>query len=202
MSELVQTFIFFWAVIDPIGSIPIFLAVTRGCEAAVYRRIALKAVAIAAGILLFFIVAGQFLLDAMQVPLVAFQISGGIIMFAFAFTMIFGESKPDEELKLIKNHSETAVFPLAVPAIAGPGAMMAVVLMTDNHRFDVMHQLSTTGILLSVLVLQLILFFAARPIGKILGTAGASVISRVMGIILASVAMTSILAGIRTYFQL
>ncbi len=202
MSDYIQTFVFLWAVVDPVGSVPVFLAVTRSHQPHELKLIAFQAVGIAACILVFFIVAGEFLLDAMSVPLAAFQVAGGIIMFAFAFNMIFGESKPEEELRIVKSGKETAIFPLAVPSIAGPGAMMAVVLLTDKHRFDLVHQLSTTGILLAVLLLQLLLFLAARPIGKMLGEAGASVISRVMGIILASVATNSILLGIKMFFEL
>lgn len=202
MGEYIQTFVFLWAVVDPIGSVPVFLAVTKRHQAHELTLIACQAVAIAAAILVFFIIAGQFLLDAMQVPLPAFQVAGGIIMFAFAFSMIFGESKPEEELRIVKSGKETAIFPLAVPSIAGPGTMMAVVLLTDKHRFDLVHQLSTTGILLCILAIQLLLFLAAQPIGKILGEAGASVISRVMGIILASVAMNSILLGIKVFFEI
>ncbi|MCW8884478.1 MAG: hypothetical protein OQK12_04365 [Motiliproteus sp.] len=99
-------------------------------------------------LLVFFITAGQFLLEAMNVSLAAFQISGGIVLFAFAFTMVFGESRPEEEIKIVANGRNTAIFPLAVPAIAGPGAMMAMVLLTDKHRFDVTHQLTTTSVFL------------------------------------------------------
>ena len=202
MSEQIQTLVFLWAVIDPIGSIPVFLAVTRSHQPHELTQIAVRAVLIATGVLLFFIIAGQFLLDAMQVPLAAFQISGGIIMFVFALSMIFGESKPEEELRILKTSGETAIFPLAVPSIAGPGAMMAVVLLTDKNRFDLIEQLSTTGILLLIMLIQLLLLLGAKPIGKFIGEAGASVVSRVMGIILASVAMNSILLGVKSYFQI
>ncbi len=202
MSEYIQTFVFLWAVVDPIGTIPVFLAVTRRHQPHELKQIAIRAVIIAAAVLIFFVIAGQFLLDAMQVPLPAFQIAGGVIMFVFAFSMIFGESKPEEELRILKTGGETAIFPLAVPAIAGPGTMMAVVLLTDKNRFDIYEQLTTTGILLGVLVIQLLLLLAAQPISKIIGESGASVVSRVMGIILAAVAMNSILLGIKTYFNL
>lgn len=123
-------------------------------------------------------------------------------MFAFAFSMIFGESKPEEELRVFKTTSETAIFPLAVPAIAGPGAMMAVVLMTDKHRFEILEQVTTSGILLLVLIVQLLLFLGAAPINRVIGTSGASVVSRVMGIILAAVAVNSVLLGIQQFFNL
>lgn len=200
LAEFVQVFVLLWAVIDPIGTVPVFLAVTRRHQPEELRAIAIQAVSIAGGILLFFIVAGQFLLESMSIPLAAFQVSGGLVLFAFAFNMVFGESKPEEELRIVKKGSDTAIFPLAVPAIAGPGAMMAVVLLTDKHRYEITNQLMTTGVLGLILIIQLILLLAAPWIGRFIGESGASVISRVMGLILAAVAMNSVLAGIKDFF--
>jgi len=76
--------------------------------------------------------AGEVILTAISIPLPAFQITGGIVLFLFALTMIFGESKPEEEVKLVRSARDTAVFPLAVPSIAGPGAMLAAVMQTEN----------------------------------------------------------------------
>ncbi|WP_421862220.1 MarC family protein [Motiliproteus sp.] len=202
MAEIIQIFVLLWAVLDPIGTVPVFLAVTRRHAPEELRKIAVQAVLYASSVLIFFIIAGQFLLEAMSVSLNAFQISGGLVLFAFAFNMIFGESKPEEEIRIVKSGKDTAVFPLAVPAIAGPGAMMAVVLMTDKHRFDLIHQMTTTGILVVILIIQLLLLLAAPRLGKMIGESGASLISRVMGIILAAVAMNSVLLGIKNYFSL
>ncbi len=200
LELLVTTFVLLWAVIDPIGSVPVFLAVTSKHDPSDLKKIAIQSVLIAGGILVFFIVAGQFVLDGMGVPLSAFQVSGGLVLFAFAFNMIFGESKPEEEVRIARKATDTAIFPLAVPCIAGPGAMMAVVLLTDNNRFDVMHQLTTTSVLFSVLAIQLLIFLGARHIHKLIGDSGAGIISRVMGIILASVAVNSVLSGLRDFF--
>lgn len=99
MIDYVATFIFFFAVIDLIGTIPVFIAVISKFEANIKRKIAIQATIISSLILVFFIVAGEPILDAIDVPLSSFQIAGGIVLFLFALTMIFGESKPDEELK-------------------------------------------------------------------------------------------------------
>ena len=200
MIDLVATFIYFFAVIDPIGSVPVFIVVTPGYDARGKRRIALMAVGISALILIFFVLVGEIILTAMQIPLPAFQISGGIVLFLFALSMIFGESKPEEETRLAADHTETAIFPLAVPSIAGPGAMLAAVLMTENARFGLWEQLQTVGVMLSVLLVVLVLLLAASGIHKIIGDAGASVISRVMGMVLAAVATTTTLEGLRGYF--
>ncbi len=106
-------------------------------QKAAKSKIVLIATIVAAAILLFFVVAGELILIAMSIPLPAFQIAGGIALFLFALTMIFGESKPDEEVKLAHGHHETAIFPLAVPSIASPGAMLAAVLLTENNRFSI-----------------------------------------------------------------
>ena len=189
-----------WAVIDPIGSIPVYLTKTVGLSVEDRRKIALKAVMISAGILIFFLIAGQALLEAMQIPLTAFQIAGGLVLLLFALTMIFGEGKPEQEIRLSSNLTELAVYPLAVPSISSPGAMMAIVLLTDNHRFSLFDQTMTTLIMLSVLLITYLLFLAANRIQRWIGNTGAAVISRVMGLILAAVAINNMLVGIRDFF--
>ncbi len=200
---VIKEFISLWVVIDPIGSIPVFIAVTAGLQAAVRRQIAIKASLIAAIILLFFLAGGQLLLEKLSISLDAFQIAGGIVLFLFALTMIFGDSKPDEEKKQIHGSvSHLAVFPLAVPSLASPGAMLAVVMLTDNHRYSLEEQIITALIMLSVILITLVLFLMAGPIQKLLGNSGASIVSRVMGLILASVAVDNILKAISSYFGL
>ena len=164
------------------------------------HKIARKAVMISAGILIFFLLAGQALLEAMQIPLTAFQIAGGLVLLLFALTMIFGEGKPEQEMRLSSNLNELAVYPLAVPSIASPGAMMAIVLLTDNHRFSLFDQTMTTLIMLSVLLITYFLFLAANRIQRWISNTGAAVISRVMGLILAAVAINNMLVGIRDFF--
>ncbi|ABG42000.1 multiple antibiotic resistance (MarC)-related protein [Paraglaciecola sp. T6c] len=202
MSELIPVFIFFFAVIDPIGSVPVFIATTTGFDAKAKRHIAFKAIIAATGILLFFIVAGEYILSAMGIPLSAFEIAGGIVLFLFALTMIFGEGKASNELRMAKSMTETAIFPLAVPSIASPGAMLAAVMLTENDRYTLAEQATTTGVMLTVLVITLILLIAAAPIHRVIGNGGANIVSRVMGLILASLATASILEGINTYFSL
>tara|TARA_R110002072_G_scaffold30957_10_gene96031 strand:+ start:1152 stop:1781 length:630 start_codon:yes stop_codon:yes gene_type:complete len=200
MIDYVATFIVFFAVIDPIGTVPVFIAVTQQFDQKARRRIALIATLAAAAILLFFVAVGEFILIALSIPLPAFQISGGIVLFLFALSMIFGESKPEAEVKLAEAHHETAIFPLAVPSIAGPGAMLAAVLLTENARFSITEQAQTAAVMLSVLAVVYVLLLSAGWINRIIGNSGASVVSRVMGLILAAVATTNALAGIEAYF--
>ncbi len=202
MSDIIATFVFFFAVIDPIGTVPVFIAVTSRYDQQLKRTIAVKATLVSAVILVFFVVAGEVILTAMNIPLAAFQIAGGIVLFLFALSMIFGESKPDEEVKLATSGGETAIFPLAVPSIAGPGAMLAAVLLTENSRYNLWEQTQTTLIMLSVLSIVLALMLAASWVHRMIGNSGASIVSRIMGLILASVAVASVLAGIKEYFAL
>ncbi|EFX91351.1 multiple antibiotic resistance (MarC)-like protein [Actinobacillus ureae] len=199
-DSLAVQFVVLWAVIDPIGSIPVYLAKTIGLPIEDRRKIARNAVVISAGILMFFLVGGQILLEAMQIPLSAFQAAGGLVLLLFALTMIFGESKPEQEMKMKASISELAVYPLAVPSIASPGAMMAIVLLTDNHRFSITDQVVTAGIMLSVLAITYLFLLAANRIQHFIGNAGAAIISRVMGLILASVAINNLLVGVRDFF--
>ena len=79
----------------------------------------------------------------------AFQIAGGIVVFLFALTMIFGESKPEEELKMVKDLNETAIFPIATPSIASPGAMLAAVILTENSEYGILEQLYSTFLIIA-----------------------------------------------------
>jgi multiple antibiotic resistance protein len=198
--DFLTAFIFFFAVIDPIGTVPVFIAVTGKYDGRIKRVIALRAALVSAAILIFFVIAGEIILEAMQIPLSAFQIAGGIVLFLFALSMIFGESKPEEEVKLASNASDTAIYPLAVPSIASPGAMLAAVLLTENARYNFWEQAQTTAAMLCVLLVAFVLMLVAGWIHRFIGNSGASIVSRVMGLILASVATANALAGIKAYF--
>lgn len=201
MIGIFEQFVTLWVVIDPIGTIPVFVAVTAGLEAPERRRTALIAALTAIGILLFFLICGQFLISALGISLPAFQIAGGIILFLFALTMIFGESKPEQEIDEIKDpykkKESPAVFPLAVPSLASPGAMLAIVLLTDNHRFSIAEQAVTAGIMAFVCLIAFLLMLAAGAIQRVIGMSGAAIVSRVMGMILASVAVDNIIEAVR-----
>lgn len=199
-DSLAVQFVVLWAVIDPVGSVPVYLAKTIGLPIDARRKIALNAVLIAGGILIFFLIGGQILLESMQIPLPAFQAAGGLVLLLFALTMIFGESKPEQEIRMSSNLNELAVYPLAVPSIASPGAMMAIVLLTDNHRFSISDQFITAGIMVLVLAITYLLLLAANRIQHLIGNAGAAIISRVMGLILAAIAVNNLLIGVRDFF--
>ncbi|WP_170424982.1 MarC family protein [Ruegeria arenilitoris] len=208
MNNLLEHFVTLWVVIDPIGTIPVFIAVTAGLSAAARRKTALLAAIISAGVLLFFLVFGQLLIEALDIGLNSFQVAGGIILFLFALTMIFGESKQDIEQRAAEDDQDDkfhqhnpAIFPLAVPSLASPGAMLAVVILTDNSRYSATDQGITALVMLSVVAIAFVLMLLAEPIIRLIGHSGAAIISRIMGMILASVAVNSVLSAMLEIFK-
>jgi multiple antibiotic resistance protein len=109
MENLLEQFVTLWVVIDPIGSVPVFIAVTAGMSAAARRSTALKAALVSAGVLLFFLVFGQLLINALGIGLLSFQVAGGIVLFLFALTMIFGESKNETDIRDVEADSVAGV---------------------------------------------------------------------------------------------
>lgn len=196
-TSLAREFITLFVVIDPIGSIPVFLFAVAGVPTNLHQSYATRAVVIAGLVLLAFLVGGQFALESLGLRLGSFQIAGGIILFLFALTMIFGDSKPESEIAAAgSNPLSGAVFPLAMPSIASPGAMLAIVVLTDNHSQTIGEQAVTAALLVLVLIFTLMLLLGASLIYRFIGRTGASVISRVMGIVLATIAVDAILGGL------
>lgn len=202
MIDFAATFISFFAVIDPIGTVPVFVAVTRNHDEATKRKLAFVAAGVSAAVLVFFVIAGEIILTAMDIPLPAFRIAGGLVLFLFAISMILGESKPEHEVTLAESAQDIAIYPLAVPSLAGPGAMLAAVLFTENARFNLWEQAQTVLMMLAVLLVALVAMLLAGRVQRVIGHSGASVISRVMGLILASTATNNVLLGITEYFGL
>jgi len=201
LANIITTLFFLIAVLDPIGSVPVYMEATKNFDLKHRKKVAIRASIVAFFILLFFILVGQIILEGMDVTLHAFQISGGVILFLFALTMIFGEGKPSTEIHSIKDYKHVTVFPVAIPSIASPGAIMAVVLLTDNHKYSFAEQAITTVLVLIVIVLTMLLLLAATKVQKFIGDYGITVISKVMGLILASYAVQSILSGLKDYFS-
>lgn len=200
MNEIITTILFLVAVIDPLGSVPVYLEATKELDIRYRKRVAIRASVIAFLILLLFIVIGQIVLDGMDVSLDAFQISGGVILFLFALTMIFGDGKPESEKHLIKDYKHVTIFPVAIPSIASPGAIMAVVLMTDNNLYTIQQQAITTLLVFIVIAVTCLLLLIANKVKERVGEYGITVVSKIMGLILASYAVQSILSGLRSFF--
>lgn len=202
IETIITAFITFFTVIDPIGTIPVFIAVTASSTKAEKKKTAIKASLFAAGVLLFFIILGELILNAINIRLATFQIAGGVVLFLFALSMIFGDSKPEEELSNIKKNDDKAIFPLAMPSLASPGAILAAILLTENAKYSIIEQSLTALMMLLVIGVALILMLMSNTIFKYIGKSGASVISRIMGLLLSSVAIQNILEGIKIYFDI
>jgi multiple antibiotic resistance protein len=200
MTEIFTSIFFLIAVIDPFGSVPVYLEATKKLDKVHKKKVAIRASAIAFLILLFFILVGQLILEGMKVSLDAFQISGGVILFLFALTMIFGDGKPESEKDLITDYKHVTIFPVAIPSIASPGAIMAVVLLTDNHVYTISQQAVKTILVLVLISFTCLLLLGANVVQKRIGNYGIIVISKVMGLILAAYAVQSILTGIKAFF--
>ena len=182
------------ATIDPVGTLMLFLGLTAGVASKQRRKIALRAILYSAGVLMAFLVVGQLVLEVLEIPLRSFQIAGGIILFLFGVRMIFGDPSIVTTGSPEEGH-DVAVFPLAVPSIASPGAMMAIVLLTDNDIYTIGQQTGTAVILAGVLALTYLMMLAASPVHRLIGNQGAAIAIRVMGMLLAALAVETALEG-------
>ena len=189
MQRLLNEFVTLFAVLDPFSTLPVFLALTRGMDAVASRRLAVRAIIAAGAVLLFFVVAGNALLKALGIPLSSFQLAGSIVLFLFGLRMIFGELHTPSAGAAPEADHDPAVFPLAIPTIAGPGAILTVVLLTDHTQHGFGEQLETIVEIAALLVITLLFLFAAPRIVRVVGSSGISVIARVMGLLLASLAV-------------
>ena len=196
-------FVTLFLVINPIGALPTFLEIAATLGPKEQRKLALNAVWISFVVLFFFVVTGAFLLERMGISIRAFQISGGILLFLVALDMIRGQTLTSTGAPRTEQGGVAlAIFPLAIPMIAGPGAMLTVVMLTDDDQFNFPGQMSTVGIVAVVLLITFLLLLAAGPIARVIGTAGISIISRVMGLLLAALAVTIVLGAVGDWLNL
>ncbi len=157
------------------------------------RKVAFKAIAYAALILLGAIVSGQIILSAMDIRLISLQLAGGVILFLFGLQMIFGHSMNSGKSEA--GH-DVAVFPLAVPSLVGPEAITAVVLLTDNHLYSITAQAMTALVMVAILAITWVLMLLANPILRIIGKNGAAILECVMGMILAALSVELVMKAI------
>lgn len=203
LHSFLYEFVTLFVILDPIATVPVFLSVTANLDARRSLRVAAYAIGLSFAVLLFFIVGGQFLLEAMHIPMPSFQLAGSVVLLLFGLKMVLG--RIDEEVKSLPveaSLSERAVYPLAIPGIAGPGAILTVVLLTDNNTRSVGEQAITTGILAFCLALFFVLYALARPIFRLLGTPGIQIVSRSFGLILASIAVHGLVVAVKLSFGL
>ena len=202
IDHLLKFFVTFLVVVEPIGVIPIFIAVTEGVAEKERRRMARKGVMIAGGIFLLFAFVGSQFLRVLGISLDAFRIFGGLLLLLIALEMVFaresGSRSSNPEVEEGKARADISVFPLATPLIAGPGAISAVILLaTAEGAFSIGWVLVVAAMLL-ILVLCYMAMLVAIPIQRLLGITGLAVVSRVVGVLLAALAIQFLIDGIRT----
>jgi multiple antibiotic resistance protein len=197
ISALVTLFV----VVDPIGLAPTFLAVTEGLPRRAKRNVALRASIIAGAILIGAALLGDWLFRALGISLPAFRIAGGLLLFAIAFEMVFGirmrrEGQAAEQA--VEEHvRNVAAFPLAIPLLAGPGAITAVVLLAGRAAGNLLLTALVLAVVVVVALSCYVAFLLAGRISRLLGMTGNIVLSRLLGVLLAALAVQYVVDGIR-----
>ncbi|HEX6929463.1 MAG TPA: MarC family protein [Gammaproteobacteria bacterium] len=200
LENLINLFVVLFVVIDPVGLAPIFGALTRGGSVAYRRRMAVKAILLAAGILFLFAFTGDWLLQALGIGVSSFKIAGGLLLFLVAIDMVFARqsglrSTTVREQEEARFKEDISVFPLAFPLLAGPGTLTTVLLYVSETRGDLVAFWSLLGMLGFVLLLAFIALLLAGRLMALLGETGANVVDRLLGVILSALAVQFVVEG-------
>jgi multiple antibiotic resistance protein len=198
----INSFITFFVIIDPIGLIGVFNGLAAGMTPRDKRRLAVRGVAVGAGILMLFALGGERILGALGISLPAFRAAGGALLFMLAIEMMFQrriarrqeatENVPDES-----QPEDLGIFPLGIPLIAGPGAITSALLLTSRYKGEMVEQGIVIGAILAVLAATLATFLTADRLGRIIGPTIVAITTRLLGILLAAVAVEYIVVGVR-----
>ncbi len=198
---LISALVTLAVVVDPIALVPSYIAITEDLPDKSRRDVALRACIIAAGVLAGTAFAGAWLLQALSISLPAFRIAGGLLLFSIASEMVFGlriprQSRQAEEA-IEERVRNIAAFPLAVPLMAGPGAITATVLLADRAAGDLVRLSVLLGVIAAVIVVCFVVFLMAAAIARRFGTTGNVVLSRLLGVLLAALAVQYVIDGVR-----
>ncbi len=200
ISALLTLFV----VVDPVALSPTFLAVTEHMPPASRRSVAIRASIIAGAILIGAALIGDWLLRTLEISLPAFRIAGGLLLFSIATEMVFGVRSRHEgeaaEQALEERVRNVAAFPLAIPLLAGPGAITATVLIAGRAAGDPLHLAILIAVVIAVAVAAMVSFLCAQWIGWLIGLTGNIVLSRLLGVLLAAMAVQYVIDGIRAVF--
>jgi len=206
LEQPLKFFVVFFVVVEPVSLIPLFCGLTAGATRAYKQRMALKAVLIAAGILVLFALCGASLLHLMGISLEAFRIFGGLLLFLLALEMVFaresGTRTSSDERAESRRRADISVFPIAFPFIAGPGAL-ATILLWFGPIHLARQPVLFVGLLAAtaaVLIVSLALMWLAEPLMRVLGVTGANVAGRLSGVILGALAVQFVIDGLRGAF--
>lgn len=196
---LISAFVTLFVVIDPIGLTPVFIALTPGLTAQQRRAIAIRATVIAAGLLFLFAFLGEQVLGFIGISMPAFRIAGGILLFLTALDMLFERrTKRREDQADVDDVPDPSVFPIAIPLIAGPGAIASIILLAGQAEGPV-GMASVLGVMVAVLIIVFLLFLSAPLIERALGKTGIVVVTRLLGMLLAALSVQFVLDGIRGF---
>jgi len=199
---LITAFVALFVVIDPIGLAPLFVALTAGMTPAKRRRIAIRATLVAVGILLVFSIFGEGILNFIGISMPAFRIAGGILLFLTALDMLFERRQKRREDQAAEDEDDPeddpSVFPLAIPLIAGPGAIATVILLIGQTN-DAAGYFAVMGVLAAVLVLVFVMFLIAGQLERLLGKTGITVVTRLLGMLLAALSVQFVLDGLQGF---
>ena len=199
VTFLISAFVTLFVVIDPIGLTPIFIALTPGLSAEARRAIAVRATLIAAGLLFLFAFLGEQVLGFIGISMPAFRIAGGILLFLTALDMLFERrTKRREDQAGADDVPDPSVFPIAIPLIAGPGAIASMILLTGEAEGTI-GMISVLAVMVSVLVLVFVFFLSATLIERALGKTGIVVVTRLLGMLLAALSVQFVLDGIQGF---
>jgi multiple antibiotic resistance protein len=198
---LISAAVTLFVVVDPIGLAPTFLSVTSGFPDGARRTVALRATTIAGAILAGAALIGDWLLRQLGITLPAFRIAGGLLLFSIASEMVLGvrieRQSRDAEQACEEHVRNIAVFPLAIPLLAGPGALTATVLLAGQAAFRPVYIAVLVAVIAAIVTLSVLVFRLATRIGAALGTAGSMLLSRLQGVLLASLAVQFVIDGLR-----
>ncbi len=196
---MITAFVTMFVVIDPIGLAPLFVALTQGMSSALRRRIAFRATLVGVLILLAFAAFGEALLNFIGISMPAFRVAGGILLFLTALDMLFERrTKRREDRSDGDEHEDPSVFPLAIPLIAGPGAIASVILLMGQRPGieGTVMVLGATGL---VMVIVVAFFMASGLIERALGKTGITVVTRLLGMLLAALSVQFVLDGLSAF---
>ena len=200
LETFFQSFVLYFVVIDPLAAAPLFLIVTQGLKIKNKLKTAFEATLIATLILIFFAILGNFILSYLQISLSAFTIAGGIILFLISLEMLFDKRSQRKEDQIKESSAVTSIFPLAIPLLAGPAAITSVIVSVADMGTNLMSQATGLLALILVMILTFISFYVVSKSSKIINKKVTTVISRVIGIILAGLSVQFILDGIQKIF--
>jgi len=201
IEDLITAFVTLFVVIDPIGLAPMFVALTAGMDPAKRRKIGLRACLAAIGLLTVFGLFGDAVLDFIGISMPAFQIAGGILLFLTALDMLFERrSKRRENQASEEDDShDPSIFPLAMPLIAGPGAMATMVLLAGAPGTSLGESAAIHLVMLAVIIVVFAMFLTAGLLERALGPTGINVVTRLLGMLLAALSVQFVLDGLNGF---